>query len=110
MRIRSWLEKRRLGRAARKAIQDIFRRPEALEGTSLRPRHAARWVLLDYDVKEGKVARVRFGILRHPKPYAFSRQSHKVIEVYEVDLEASRVQRVQGRNVTRLEGRDADDL
>ena len=60
------------------------------------------------DVADGSVVRVRFGILRHPRPYAFSGQSHKVIEFYTYDVKARRVLRERGRNITRERGKDAD--
>jgi len=52
-------------------------------------------------------ARIRFGILRHPRPYAFSRQSHQVIEHYLYDVRAGKIERLQGFNVTRSRGEDA---
>lgn len=61
------------------------------------------------DATAGEVSSVRFGILRHPRPYAFSRQSHKVIEEYLWEVGPRRLSRVRGHNVTRAAGRDADD-
>jgi len=52
--------------------------------------------------------RIRFGILRHPRPYPFSPQSHKVVEVYVYDLLAGRIEVERGSNVTRRRGEDAD--
>ena len=53
------------------------------------------------------MARIWFGILRHPRPYRFSGQSHKVIEYYRYDLEKGRISVVEGHNVTRARGEDA---
>jgi len=55
------------------------------------------------------VARIWFGILRHPRPYAFSRQSHEVIERYVYRVGARRMERLEGRNITRERGKDAAD-
>ncbi len=108
MGIRSWLKRKQEERSARRALAEAFRSPEALQDTSLRPNHAARWVVLDFEPAEGKIARVRFGILRHPRPYAFSSQHHKVVEVYSFDLAARRITRLEGFNWTRARGGDAD--
>jgi hypothetical protein len=99
----------RVEREARKLLGEAFRSPDLLEGTSLAPRHAARWVLLRHEEEDGHVARVWFGILRHPRPYAFSRQSHEVIERYLYHVGARRMERLEGRNITRERGKDAAD-
>ena len=52
--------------------------------------------------------RLRFGIVRHPRPYGFSRQSHKVAEYYEYDVRARVLTREKGVNITRQQGKDAD--
>ena len=108
MRFGGWLQRLRQARTARKLLAAAFRSPERLRGTSLEPRHAGRWVLLEYELAGSEVAAVRFGILRHPRPYPFSRQSHKVIEVYRYDVAAGRMERLEGRNLTRGRGEDAD--
>jgi hypothetical protein len=104
----SWFRKRSQARRARKLLQAAFGDPKILEGTSLKPRHKSRWVLVDFEVQEDAVSKIWFRILRHPRPYAFSRQSHKVIESYVYDVEAGGITRIEGRNITRAEGRDAD--
>jgi hypothetical protein len=108
-RISAWLSRRKVEKAARRILAAALRDPDVLRGTSLRPRHGARWVILDLEEREGTVSRIWFGILRHPRPYAFSPQSHKVIERYLYDVEARRITRMGGHNVTRSSGRDADD-
>ena len=82
--------------------------PACVEGTSLKPRHRSRTVLLDFEEKDGSVVRIDFGILRHPRPYSFSKQSHNVIEYYVYDVAAGLIERQKGVNVTRREGKDAD--
>ena len=107
--IRAWLHERRRAREARRLLAEAFSSPEILRGTSLERRHRSRWVLLDHEARGERIVRIRFGILRHPRPYAFSRQSHKVVERYEYDVEARKITRLAGRNITRESGRDADD-
>ena len=108
MSLRAWLERRRQERRARRLLADLFRRPDLLRGTSLEPRHANRWVLVGVEAGGGELARIHFGILRHPRPYAFSRQSHKVVEYYTYDPGSGAVVREKGLNLTRRRGRDAD--
>lgn len=96
------------GREARRLVAEVFRRPDLLSGTSLAARHAGRWILHRWEAEGGRPVRIWFGILRHPRPYAFSRQSHKVIETYIYDVPAGKIERIEGFNVTRSEGKDAD--
>lgn len=103
-----WLRRRRAEKEARRLLAAAFRDPEILRGTSLAPRHRARWVLLEAETEGGAVVRVRFGILRHPRPYPFSPQSHKVVEQYLYDVRARRIERISGLNLTRAKGEDAD--
>jgi hypothetical protein len=109
MGLRRWLARRRIEREARRLLEEAFRSPDALRGTSLARRHAARWVLLRHEAEGGRVARVWFGIVRHPRPYPFSRQSHEVIEHYVYHVAARRMERLAGLNVTRERGEDAAD-
>ena len=113
--LRRWLGARRDERRARELVADIFSHPERLAGTSLRRRHASRWVYVGHTVDDEeaaggtrKIATVRFGILRHPRPYSFSRQSHRVVEYYTLHVEEGRLEREKGVNLTRQDGRDAD--
>ena len=105
---RTWRENRRLEREARALLARAFETKTPLKGTSLKARHANRWVLQDFDAKNGEVVSIRFGIMRHPRPYAFSRQSHKVIEFYVYDVRGGRIEVMRGANLTRSSGRDAD--
>jgi hypothetical protein len=107
MSLREWLRRRREGREARRLLRAAFRDGTALHGTSLKPHHAARSVVVRHEAEGGQVARVWFGILRHPRPYAFSRQAHKVIEYYRYDVAAGRIERLEGHNLTRAAGEDA---
>ncbi len=103
-----WLRRRRQEREVRKLLDQVFQSPELLKKTSLRPRHKARWILVDYQFQGDRPVKIWFGILRHPRPYKFSRQSHQVIEYYLYDIETSRITVLKGLNITRSRGRDAD--
>ena len=109
MGLRTWLKRRRLEKKARRMLQDLFRDGSLLRGTSLRPRHSSRSVFLGFEACDGELAVIRFGILRHPRPYAFSRQSHEVIEYYTWDLSIPLVKVEEGLYLTELQGQDACD-
>ncbi len=107
--LRAWRQQRRIHREASRLVEDLFRDPELLRGTSLKPHHAGRWVHLGHETDdEGRVTAVRFGILRHPRPYAFSRQAHKVIEHYTYFVKQRTLTRERGFNITRDRGLDAE--
>lgn len=107
--IRNWLRKRKLEQKARELVAAAFVYKKPLAGTSLKPRHANRWVLQGFEVKGDEIVAIRFGIVRHPRPYAFSRQSHKVLEFYVYDVENEIIQVTRGENLTRGSAADADD-
>ena len=109
MGFRNWLNRRRRAREIRRVLDDAFHTPELLRSTSLRPGHRNRYVILDHDEEEGELRRIHFGIVRHPRPYAFSRQHHEVLEFYVYDVSAGRIQVVKGINLTREEGLDATE-
>ena len=109
MGIQAWLERKKLEKKARARLRELFRDPALLAGTSLRPSHSSRYVFLDCEARDGEPAVIRFGILRHPRPYAFSRQAHEVIEYYSYDLSGPRIKVDEGLNLTRLRGQDACD-
>ena len=109
MGIRTWLKRRRLEKKARGKLRDAFRDTGLLAGTSLNPHHSGRSVLIDFETRDGELRLIRFGILRHPRPYAFSKQSHEVIEYYRYDITEPRIQVEEGLNLTRLHGQDACD-
>jgi len=107
MPLRTWLRRRRLEREARRLVAALFAEPERLRGTSLQPHHAGRAVVVRHEAEGDRVTRVWFGIVRHPRPYAFSRQSHEVIEYYILDVAAATLERLEGHNWTRQRGEDA---
>ena len=109
MGIRTWLKRRCLEKKARGKLRDAFRDSSLLAGTSLQPHHSGRAVLIDFEALDGELQLIRFGILRHPRPYAFSKQSHEVIEYYRYDTTEPRIKVEEGLNLTRLRGQDACD-
>jgi len=109
MGIRSWFKDRRLEKKARRKLCQAFQDTGLLSGTSLKPHHYSRSVLVDFETRDGGIEIIRFGILRHPRPYAFSKQSHEVIEYYRYDIGECRIKVEEGLNLTRLHGQDACD-
>jgi len=109
MGLRAWMKRRHLGKKARRMLRDLFQDRGLLGGTSLRPSHSSRCVFLNFEARDGELTVIRFGILRHPRPYAFSRQSHEVLEYYSWDLPGSRIRVERGINLTRLQGHDSCD-
>ena len=113
-RLKSWWNGRRRRqehrREGQRLVTELFQSPDLLAGTSLKTRHASRWVYVSHALEENgdRLARIRFGILRHPRPYAFSQQSHKVIEYYVYHVLEERLEREKGLNITRQAGKDAD--
>jgi hypothetical protein len=96
---------RRKRREADRALDELFRRPDLLAGTSLRSDHRGRVQLLDLSKAP---ARIGFGIVRHPRPYAFSRQFHEVVELWVWHADEQRLERAKGINLTRARGSDGD--
>jgi hypothetical protein len=92
-------------RAAERELDALFADPSRLAGTSLRPDHRARCQLLDLSQAP---ERIGFGIVRHPRPYAFSSQRHEVVELWLLDLPARSLTRVKGVNLTRKRGGDGE--
>jgi len=91
---------------ARAEIDRLFReRPELLRGTSLRPEHRGRTQLLE--VQDGGAV-ILFGIVRHPRPYAFSRQSHQVLEMWRFSPAEGRLERVRGIDLSVRGGDDGE--
>ena len=96
---------RRARRAASRELDRLFARGDLLAGSSLRADHRARVQILDLS---GAPARIGFGIVRHPRPYAFSRQFHEVVELWIWHAHEQRLERVKGINLTRRRGSDGD--
>jgi hypothetical protein len=112
---RRWLERRNekraeraLEREARRALAAIFDVPSRLQGTSLRPEHRGRVQLARVEAESGRVVRVFFTIIRHPRPYAFSKQVHEVLELWRLDVHSGALERVEGANLSRLRGSDGE--
>lgn len=65
-------------------------------------------MMVRHDVEAGRVARIFFTIIRHPRPYAFSKQIHEVLELWRLDVADGRLERVEGANLSRLRGSDGE--
>jgi hypothetical protein len=105
-RLLRWLRegraRHRLRAGARRAIAELFASPARLRGTSLRLDQRGRAVLLDLESDGPRLTAVAFGIVRHPRPHAFSRYAHEVLELWRIDLVAGGPpERLRGVNLTR---------
>ncbi|MEM7164905.1 MAG: hypothetical protein AAF581_05535 [Planctomycetota bacterium] len=103
-----WLARWRHWRQARRHIRDLFHEPALLAGTSLKPAHHGRVEVVDVQVDADQVTHIYFTILRHPRPYPFSRQFHAVVQKYCYDVAARQVRHERSLNVSRLKGRDGE--
>jgi hypothetical protein len=103
-----WWREWRAGRLARRKLREIFRTASLLEATSLRPEHAGRCLILEREVEGEEVTRIRFSILRHPRPYPFSRQFHEVLEYYRYTADPPRLVREGSVNLSRMRGGDGE--
>ncbi len=105
--LRRYLHRVRLAARARKELRRILSDPERLHGTSLRPAHAGRADLIEFESDGASLTRLRFSILRHPRPHRFSSQHHLVAEYWEIALPSGSLKRLQGLNLSKLQG-DSD--
>jgi len=105
--LRAWWNApaRRARREAERALDELFARDEWLAGTSLRRDQRGRVRVLDLN---GAPARIGFGIVRHPRPYKFSRQFHEVLELWIWHVDERRLERTRGVNLTRARGSDGE--
>jgi len=106
--MKAWWRRWRAGRLANRRLREIFVTPALLESTSLRREHAGRCLILEHEVVDGVVKRLRFSILRHPRPYAYSKQFHEVIEYYRYESDPPRLTREGSVNVSRMKGGDGE--
>jgi len=93
----------RMRRRARRLIAGLFADPARLAGTSLRPAHGRRWVYVGHDEEEGRIVRIRFGILRHPRPLRISSACHQVIEYYRYEIETGEIRVERSVRIDRRE-------
>ena len=100
--------RRALLREARRLMLSLFDDPQNLTGTSLRPKHRGRVDLHGVEVSGDTLVSLTFTILRHPRPYPFSHQYHKVVESYRYTLPDGPLERGRSLNLSRLEGRDGE--
>lgn len=96
-------------RRAQKLVRSVFDQPDLLNGTSLRREHRGRAIYLRHETDElGTITRVTFGILRHPRPYPFSRQFHEVLEFWTLHVSKRSVTRDRAVNLSRSKGTDGE--
>ena len=110
-RLRRWLAdpRRREQKRARELVRSLFDQPGLLAGTSLRRDHRGRVLYLRHELgDDGAIARVTFGLIRHPRPYPFSRQFHEVLELWTFHVTERRVERERGVNLSRARGTDGE--
>ena len=111
-KVKEWCEerrnRRRLARQAHLRMLSLFDDPASLRGTSLRPAHRRRVDLVDFEEESGELKTISFTILRHPRPYPFSRQFHEVMQLYVYDVERGNLRHEKSLNLTRLRGRDGE--
>ncbi len=100
-RLRTFLRARRERREAERLLAALFARPDLGSISSLRPAHRARAVFLGYEAEGGNVARIAFGLVRHPKPLKVPGVCHEVIEIYIYDVAAGSVTVEGSHNLTR---------
>ncbi len=105
-----WWRQRSLRRQAQRLIRDLFGSPERLRESSLRPDQYGRADLkrFETDASGSQVTVIYFGMIRHPRPYAFSRQAHHVYELYRYECETGVITVHDSVNLTRERGRDSD--
>ena len=99
-----WWRRVRTARRARATLRRFLADPTHLVGTSLRPAHAGRADLVDWEEAEGELTSLTFTILRHPRPHPFSSQHHLVAEVWQVALPDGPPKRLRGLNLSKLQG------
>ena len=100
--------RRREERTVVRMISELFSDPCVLKGTSLRPKHRARAVYVRHETQGRNIIRIRFGIIRHPRPYSFSRQVHEVAEYWDFDVTARELSRAGSVNLSRHKGTDGE--
>jgi hypothetical protein len=100
-RWRQFRQKRAEAREARRLLRGLFECPDLRRVSSLRPDHRRRAQFLDWETAGGEVVRVRFGLVRHPRPLRLRGVHHEVIEIYVYDVRAGTVEVVASHNVTR---------
>jgi len=102
-RWRSWRRRRALRRRAARELDALFReRIELLRAGRLRPHHRSRVHLLEVDpAPDGTPARIRFGIIRHPRPHPLAQRGEEVLEILEYRPAADTLRLLASRNLTR---------
>ncbi len=112
-RFRARAARRRTWRRARRLLREFLAGsiadPARLAGTSLSPRHSTRADLAEVEVEGDELTGIHFTIVRHPRPFPFSRQFHEVAQLYRLDLATRTVRHVRSLNLSRLRGHDSGE-
>ncbi len=103
-----WRRRRRHRQLAWRTLRDLFCHRSRLQGTSLRSSQGGRADLVEFKVVEEELVWLRFTILRHPRPYPFSRQFHEVMQLYHYEVSGQRLTHLRSLNLTRKHGRDGE--
>jgi hypothetical protein len=98
-----WNARRRALSAARAALDELFAlRPELLAEGRLKPHHRGRATILEHKLDaDGRVRRVLFGIVRHPKSHPLAPRGDEVLELLEYRPLDGTLAVVGSRNLTR---------
>lgn len=102
-RLRDWRQRRRIDRAARRALDILFSAPNpVLEAGRLRPHHRSRINLLDVESdSQGGPTLIVFGIIRHPRSHPLAPRGEEVLEVLEYRPREQVLTVLGARNITR---------
>ena len=106
--LRGWRRRRRQRRLAWKTLRELFCHPGRLQGTSLRPSQGGRADLVEFKAVGEELLWLRFTILRHPRPYPFSRQFHEVMQLYHFQVPEQQLSHLRSLNMSRQLGRDGE--
>jgi hypothetical protein len=102
-------EARRRERASRELDRLFDERPDVLREGRLRARHRRRLVILEIEEDEGRISRLRVGIVRHPKAHPMQPRGEEVLEILDYHVEPPRIEVVGSRNLTRRGARPDEE-
>jgi hypothetical protein len=110
----AWRNRRKAEREQRRAgwraLEELFAsKPEVLRQGRLERHHANRVHLLETELdRDGRVVRLLFGIVRHPKSHPMAPRGEEVLELLEYRPDEETLEVTGGANLTRR-GERRDD-